>query len=316
MGSDLQLGELVVGCWQLDDRLWPSLSELEVERAIDTYLALGIHSFDTADIYGRSEAMLGRLLKGRPDCLILTKTVFFEGIPSASHIRHKIEHSLRNLHRDQLDCVHVHWQDPSLDCAETFDVLKQLQDQGKINRLGVTNFTTPMLQRVIQQAPIWSHQVQYSLVDRRVEPTMQPFCQKHQIQLLAYGPLAGGYLSSAFHGRSTPTREGSHARGFFYSSMIEEHGGWAALQQLLNTLAQIADKTARPISQIALNWVRQQPGVRAVVLGLTLDRLHIKSNAEALTWSLDPEDIAYLAERSAALFRQDDAVYSYERARG
>ncbi|MGF1574470.1 MAG: aldo/keto reductase [Cyanophyceae cyanobacterium] len=316
MGSDLHLGKLVVGCWQLDDRLWHSLSELEVERAIDTYLALGIHSFDTADIYGRSEAMLGRLLKGRPDCVILTKAVFFDGIPSVSNIRHKIENSLRNLNRDQLDCVHVHWQNPSLDCAEAFNVLKQLQDQGKINRLGVTNFNTPMLQRAIQQAPIWSHQVQYSLVDRRVEPSMQAFCQQHQIQLLAYGPLAGGYLSDTFQGCSTPAREGSHARGFYYSSMIEAHGGWGALQQLLNTLAQMADKTGKPISQIALNWVRHQPGVSAVVSGLTLDRLQIKSNAEALTWSLDPEDVTYLAERSAALFRQDDDIYSYERERG
>ncbi len=315
MASDLDLGELVVGCWQLDDRSWRSLPEAEVERAVDTYLALGIRSFDTADIYGRSESMLGHLLKGRQDCVVLTKAVFFSGIPSASHIRHKIDNSLRNLKRDQLDCVQVHWQDPGLDCAGTFDILRQLQDQGKIYRLGVTNFNTPMLERAIQSAPIWSHQVQYSLVDRRVEQSMQAFCLAHKIKLLTYGSLAGGYLSQKFQGHGSPIREGSHARGFYYSSMIQAHGGWGSVQQMLNALAQVADKTGKSIAQIALNWVRQQPGVTAVISGLTLDRMQIKTNAEALRWRLDPEDIQYLSERSAALFVQNGDIYSYERAR-
>lgn len=314
MPVDPHLDPLIVGCWQLDDRSWASIPESDIERSIDTYLALGIRTFDTADIYGRSESLLGQLLKGRDDCTILTKAVFFDGNPSPSHIRHKIENSLRNLKRERLDCVQVHWQDPRHDCAPVFDHLRHLQEQGKINRISLTNFNTPMLQRALELAPIWTHQVQYNLIDRRVEESMQDLCQQHHIDLLAYGPLAGGYLSDKFQSLHHQPREGSHARGFYYSSMIEAHGGWIPLQQMLNTLSSIAYQLHKPISQIALNWVRQQPGIRAILSGLTLDRAQIQSNCEALTWTLPPDALTALTQQATRLFIQKGDIYSHERS--
>src|SRR6476469_881272 len=130
---------LIIGCWQLDDRSWKSISETDIARAIDIYQALGINTFDTADIYGRSESVLGRLLKGS-DAIIFTKAVFFGNIPTPTQIRSKIENSLRNLQRDALDCVQVHWHNPQLDFASTFATLKDFMQEDKIRRLGVTNF--------------------------------------------------------------------------------------------------------------------------------------------------------------------------------
>ncbi len=303
---------LIVGCWQLDNRSWKSLSEAEVLRAIDTYLALGITSFDTADIYGRSEQLLGQCLQGR-DCTILTKAVFFDHVPTPRQIQGKVETSLRNLKRERLDCIQIHWHNPQLDFAATLTAFADLVEQGKIRRLGVTNFNTPMLEKALQYAPITSHQVQYSLIDRRVEHAMQEFCLKNDVVLLAYGPLAGGFLGDRFRGTFAPKVEPDHARSFYYSSMIEAHGGWSPVQKLLETLAEVAQKYQKTIDQVALNWVKQQPGVAAVISGLTLNRERIQRNVEALQWQLETEDVKHLSARSAELFQQPGDIYSYER---
>jgi aryl-alcohol dehydrogenase-like predicted oxidoreductase len=303
---------LMVGCWQLDDRSWKAIPEANIERAIDTYLALGITHFDTADIYGRSEQVLGRLLKGR-ETTVFTKAVFFSGVPTPNQIRSKIENSLRNLQRDRLDCLQVHWHNPELDFSSTFGLLNELVEQGKITHLGVTNFNTPMLEKTLQIAPIAVHQVQYSLIDRRVENAMQSLCLKHKIGLLPYGTLAGGFLSDKFRGASAPQSAADHARSFYYSSMIRAHGGWMPVVEMLETLAQVAQKYGKTIAQVALNWVKQQQGVQAVISGLTLDRQQIQHNVEALTWNLEAEDVQRLSERSSALFQQAGDIYSYER---
>lgn len=303
---------LVVGCWQLDDRSWRSHSESDLFRIIDIYLALGITTFDTADIYGRSETLLGRALKQR-DCTILTKAVFFDGTPSPNQIRSKIEKSLRNLKRDALDLVQIHWHNPSLDFSSTLDEFKALLDDGKIQRVGVTNFNTPMLEKAIAHLPICSNQVQYSLIDRRVEAAMQPFCQQHNIALLPYGPLAGGFLSKPFLNVKAPPKESDHARSFYYSSMVRAHGGWTPLQAMLQALDKVAQKYQKSIAQIALHWVKQQPAVAAVISGLTLNREQISRNVDAMDMQIAPEDMQLLSKRSAELFEQLGDIYSYER---
>jgi aryl-alcohol dehydrogenase-like predicted oxidoreductase len=303
---------LTVGCWQLDDRSWKPLPEPSVERAIDTYFATGVHHFDTADIYGRSEQVLGRLLKGRA-CQISTQAVFYDSIPTATQVRQKVENSLRNLQRDRLDALQIYWHDPQLDFAATFDVLHGLMEQGKILKLGVTNFSTLMLERAVQCAKISTHQVQYSLIDRRVEQSMQEFCLHQEIGLVAYGTLAGGFLSDKFRGNAAPHPASDHAQSFFYSSMIEAHGGWKPVLSLLETLAELAQKYQKTIAQVALNWVKQQPGVHSILSGFTLDRSQIQQNAAAMLFDLEAADVQVLSERSSTLFDQPGDIYSYER---
>ncbi|ERN41573.1 putative oxidoreductase [Rubidibacter lacunae KORDI 51-2] len=304
---------LIVGCWQLDDRSWTAIPANDVERTIDTYLAWGIAHFDTADIYGRSERLLGQILKDRSDCTLLTKAVFFGSEPTPNQVRGKIENSLRQLQRDCLDCVQVHWHDPQIDFAQTLELLTKFQDEGKIRQLGATNFDVPMLKRALEYAPIATHQVQYSLVDRRVENGMAALCQEFGIGLLPYGPLAGGFLSDKFLSMATPPPESSHARGFYYSSMVAAHGGWPPLQELLHAIAQVARKYELTIAQVALKWVAQQPGVLAPVVGFTQHRQQIEQNVSALKSEIAPADLEFLSERSAQLLQQPGDIYSYER---
>lgn len=305
---------LIVGCWQLDDRSWHPMKELDIAHSLDIYQALGVNQFDTADIYGRSESLLGKLLKGQ-NCQIFTKAVFFDQSPTPTQIRHKVENSLRNLQRDVLDGVQIHWQNPNVDFAPTLESFRQLMEQGKIRRLGVTNFNTPMLEKAVQFAPISFHQVQYSLIDRRLETSMQALCLQHCIEILPYGPIAGGFLSKRFLGLPTRLPENGHARGFYYSNMIEAHGGWQALQEMLVAISGVARKYGLTIAQVALHWVSKQAGVGRVISGLTCDRQQIQDNVKALTCEIDPADLQFLSQRSAELFQQPGDVYSYERGR-
>lgn len=305
----------IVGCWQLDDRSWKATPEIDIERAIDTYLAWGVKKFDTADIYGRSERILGKSLKSRQDCQIFTKAVFFDSIPSAQQIQNKIESSLRNLQRDRLDCVQIHWHNPHLDFTSTLEEFTKYTDLGKIGYLGTTNFNTPMLKKAVKIAPIKSNQVQYSPIDRRVESSMQDFCIQADIDILAYGSLAGGFLSDKFVNAKSIPLEAEHARSFYYSSMIKKHGGWAAVREILLTLEQIAKKYRIGISQLALNWLSERAGVKAIITGLTENRQQIQSNMESLNVKIEPEDLQLISQRSEELFEQFGDIYSYERGR-
>lgn len=308
-----QPNSFILGCWQLDDRSWTSLPLDEVERVLDTYLAWGVNTFDTADIYGRSEKLLGQFLKGRPDTKIFTKMVFFREVPTAQHIQHKLENSLRNLQRDYLDNVQVHWHNPSLDFAPLWNILRTYHEQGKIRQLGVTNFTTPMLKQALEYAPISTHQVQYSLIDRRVENTMQALCLEQGITLLPYGPLAGGFLSDKFVNIPQPSQEFDHARSFYYNTMIERHGGWSGVHQLLQVMAKIGKSYGLSVSQVAINWLHHQPGVGQIITGLTTHRQQIQRNMEALDTEIAAADLQTLSDTSTALIPQQGDIYSYER---
>ncbi|MDB9494802.1 aldo/keto reductase [Spirulina major CS-329] len=303
----------ILGCWQLDDRSWTSLPLDEVERVIDTYLAWGVNTFDTADIYGRSEKLLGQFLKGRADTKIFTKMVFFREIPTAQQIQYKLDNSLRNLQRDYLDNVQVHWHSPSLDFAPLWDTLRTLHDRGKIRQLGVTNFTTPMLKQALAYAPISTHQVQYSLIDRRVENTMQALCLERGITLLPYGAIAGGFLSDKFVNVPHLSQEFDHARSFYYNTMIDHHGGWSGVHQLLQVMAKIGKSYDLSVAQVALNWLHHQPGVGQIITGLTTHRPQIQQNMEALDRDISAADLQTLADTSTALIPQQGDIYSYER---
>jgi len=302
---------LIVGCWQLDDRSWKAHSEDHIARAIDIYMAMGVSTFDTADTYGRSEQLLGRSLQGRTS-QVLTKAAFFEEVPTPRQIRHRVELSRRSLKRDKLDGLQLQWRNPQLDMSGTLDTFAELVSDGKIDQFGVTNFTLPMLKQAMTRAPVTFHQVQYSLIDRRVENGMQAFCLDHDIALLAYGPLAGGFLSKRFNGVARPTPEPDHARSFYYSNMIKAHGGWGKVQTLLKTLSEVAQRYDKSTAQVALNWVAGQPGVEGVIVGLTLTREQIQQNATALDWAMSASDRHLLSEASSTLFTQPGDIYSHE----
>jgi aryl-alcohol dehydrogenase-like predicted oxidoreductase len=144
--------------------------------------------------------------------------------------------------------------------------------------------------------PIVSNQVQFSLIDRRPERAMAPFCREQNIALLAYGTVCGGLLSDRYLGqrepRGTDLRTASLSK---YKRMIDAWGGWALFQDLLVALRSIADRHGASIAAVAVRWVLDRPAVAGAIVGVRLGVTeHRADSARALALRLDGEDAAAL----------------------
>jgi aryl-alcohol dehydrogenase-like predicted oxidoreductase len=155
---------------------------------------------------------------------------------------------------------------------------------------------------------IVSNQVQYSIIDRRPEVRMIPFCLKHNISLLAYGSICGGMMSERYLGRTQPP---SHAELDTlslrkYKKMIDAWGGWNLFQELLSTLNRIAQKYNVSIANVATRYILDKSAVAGVIIGARLGISdHINNNAQVFTFSLDKpdyNDIDAVSKKSNNLF--------------
>src|SRR5690348_8320840 len=230
---------------------------IDPARAIDAIFAYhdsGFTTWDLADHYGPAEDFIGafrREFAARHgaerlwEIQAFTKWVPHPGRMTRRVVDDAIAISLSRMGVDRLDLLQFHWWDYSdQSYLDALKHLADLQQEGKIRHLALTNFDTERLRVIADHGiRIVSNQVQYSLVDRRPEALMAEFCREHDVKLLAYGTLLGGLLSEKYLGRPEPQRaELKTASLQKYKHMIDAWGGWALFQQLLAVLKQIADK--------------------------------------------------------------------------
>jgi aryl-alcohol dehydrogenase-like predicted oxidoreductase len=192
------------------------------------------------------------------------------------------------------------------------DALKYLSDlrgKGMIKHLGLTNFDTERMQIMVDSdIQIVSNQIQYSIIDRRPEVKMIPFCINNNISLLAYGSICGGLMSERYLGRTQPpsTVDLDTLSLRKYKKMIDAWGGWTLFQELLSTLNRIAQKYNVSIPNVATRYILDKPVIGGVIIGARLGISdHISNNAKAFNFSLDKtddEDIDAVCTKSNNLF--------------
>ena len=194
-----------------------------------------------------------------------------------------------------LDLLQFHWWDYKDErYLEALHHLSELQQKGKIRHLALTNFDTEHLKATIDNGiNVVSNQVQFSLIDRRPEVGMIPFCTAHNIQLLSYGTVCGGLLSEQYLGRREPGYWSLKTASLLkYKQMIDAWGGWKPFQELLVCLKDIADKHAVSIANIATRYILDKPGVAGVILGTRLGVAeHRDENSRVFVLSLDTDDL-------------------------
>lgn len=294
--SELNVSVIGLGTWVIGGKFWGPTSEVEAIAAIQKAIDCGINLIDTAPIYGdgRSEEIIGKAIKGRRQQLVIaTKCgarekgtdLIFDLTPKS--IRKEIEIALKRLDTDVIDLYQCHWPDPNTPIEDTMQEMAKLKAEGKIRHIGVSNFDAALLRRAQKVAQIASSQVQYSLLNREIESELLPFCLEQDIGILAYGPMGGGILSGKY--KEKPKFEKGDARTFFYN--FYEEPLWSKVQALLKELEQIAARRGKPVSQIALNWVRQQPGITSALAGARSPQ-QAEANAAAGSWQLSSEDLA------------------------
>ena len=205
------------------------------------FVDAGITTFDCADIYTGVESLIGEFIRERgrsSDLQIHTKYVpdrsRLAGL-TAADVAGAVERSLARLGVEALDLVQFHWWDYAVPGA--IDALGWLDDHrraGRIRHLGVTNFDTPTLSALLDAGlPVVSHQVQYSVLDQRPAAAMRALCSARGVQLLCYGTVAGGLLGERYLGAPPPVEPLENRSLVKYRLIVDEAGGWAALQRLL-----------------------------------------------------------------------------------
>ncbi|HEY3669981.1 MAG TPA: aldo/keto reductase [Acidimicrobiia bacterium] len=280
---------------------------------VDRFFEAGGNFVDTANNYGdppgRSESILGDVLSGRRDQVVLATKVRFatgDGVNdrglSRRHIRLQCDASLRRLGTDWIDLYQVHSWDPTCPLEETLSALDDLVRDGKVRYVGASNFAGWQLAKALGVAavhgwePFVSLQPTYSLVTRDIERELLPLCRADGIAVMPYGPLAGGLLSGKYHQDEAPapdTRAGGDEitrRGMAFR--MTEHG--FSIARVVET---VADAAGRTPSQVALNWVLTRAGVTAPILGVRTTE-QLDDNLGAVGWRLDPEHEALLDEAS------------------
>jgi aryl-alcohol dehydrogenase-like predicted oxidoreductase/enamine deaminase RidA (YjgF/YER057c/UK114 family) len=297
LAPGLEISRIVTGLWQVADmeRAGP-LDPALAAQALAGYAEAGFDSFDMADHYGSAELIAGRFLAGavgpgRPTAF--TKWCPEPGAMTPEIVRAGVERARQRLGVATIDLMQLHWwqfEHPGyLDAMAT---LEDLRREGLVAHLGVTNFDTDHLRVLVGQGHrIASNQVCFSLLDRRAAGAMTAFCLEHGIGLLAYGTLAGGFLTDRWVGAARPAVEDWSKQK--YQRFVEVLGGWDVLQAILAALAAIARKHEVSVANVATRWVLEQPAVRAVIVGARLgEREHRADNVRLFGFALDGDDHA------------------------
>jgi len=301
---DLTICRILNGMWQVSG----AHGRIEPGPAIEEMFAYhdaGFTTWDLADHYGPAEDLIGefrRQFAARHGTARLSEIqAFTKWVPRPGPMTRRIVEeaigvSLSRMGVERLELLQFHWWDYSDESyLDALDILADLQREGKIRHLALTNFDTERLRVIADHGvPIVSNQVQYSLVDRRPEARMASFCREHAITLLAYGTLLGGLLSEKYLGRSELRRaELNTASLQKYKNMIDAWGGWTLFQELLAALKQIADKHQVSIANVGLRYILDRPAVAGVIVGARLGiAQHVADNARVFGFEFDAGDRA------------------------
>jgi aryl-alcohol dehydrogenase-like predicted oxidoreductase len=275
--------------------------------AMRTMLDLGVNLIDTAPAYGDgyAETIVGETVQGRRDQVIIsTKCGIKIDAPRGSNrkiatreeVINGCEASLRRLGTDYVDILFVHWPDDKTPIEETMGALNTLKEQGKIRHIGLSNFSIPQIEEASAYGTVSIIQPPFSLIEQKARDIMR-WSHDKGIASMTYASLGAGILGGAI--RSVPSFEPGDARSFFYDYFKEPK--FSRVMELLKTLDEIAARRRVPLSQIALNWVVQQPFVLTALVGVRTAE-HARENAGAADWSLDQEEIALLNKESERLF--------------
>ena len=208
--AGVRVSKIGLGCWQFGSREWGYGREYASDEAIKIThkaLDLGINLIDTAEIYafGQSERIVGRAIAGRrTEAFVATK--IWPLMPVAPIVVDRGRRSAGRLKIDTIDLYQVHQANPVVPDAATMDGMRQLQRAGTIRHVGVSNYSLDRWKRAERAlgSPVVSNQVEYSLAQRTPDQDVVPFAAANDRLIIAYSPLAQGFLAAKYDAHNPP----------------------------------------------------------------------------------------------------------------
>ncbi len=297
-----------IGTWAWGDTLfWGYGKDYDatvLQAAFNTALELGVNFFDTAEIYGfgESERLLGQFMQ-QTDRPVFIATKYFP-LPwrfNGDAVAEALTASLKRLKLPTVTLYQVHWPfDFFMGQQTLLSALADEVQQGRIQAVGVSNYSAPQLRQAHQilagrGIPLAVNQVQYSLLARQIEKNgVLQAARELNVTILAYSPLAQGLLTGKYSIENYKTPIGARKLDPRFSrSGLEK---LAPLTQLLQSIAKKYDRTP---AQVALNWLMAQGNVVPIPGAKNAEQ--VRQNAGAIGWSMEPSEVAQLAEASTSI---------------
>ncbi|KAL7783255.1 NADP-dependent oxidoreductase domain-containing protein [Trichoderma ceciliae] len=284
------------GLWQMSSPAWGAASSSKIVEQFSRHVRQGFTAFDMADHYGDAEIIFGRFSSLYPhkDAIFMATKycIFHQMVVSREAVQLNITERCRRLQTEKIDLLQFHWQ--FYENPDYLNALRFLIEDDRVETVGLCNFDTKHLLDVVESGiKVHTNQVQFSLVDSRPVFEMGSACKKHNIKLLTYGTLCGGFLADKWLGKAEPDiYDGSitpSQRKYF--EMIRSWGGWTLFQELLTALRIIATKHHVDISNVATRWILDFPYVGAVIVGARMGiSEHTAENLSTFGWCLDQSD--------------------------
>jgi aryl-alcohol dehydrogenase-like predicted oxidoreductase len=274
--SDLELTPIGFGSWAVGGGdwqfSWGPQDDNDSIAAIHKALELGINWIDTAAVYGlgHSEEVVARALKTashRPYVFTKCGLVWDEKREvsnSLKHIRSEAEDSLRRLAVDVIDLYQVHWPKPDEEIEEAWGVMADLQKEGKVRWIGVSNFSVEQMERAMKIAPVTSNQPPYSMLNRAVESTILPFCEKNNIGVINYAPMHSGLLTGAMSKQRVanfPSDDFRRNAKNYQEPLLSRNLAVA------DFLAKIGHRHGVSAGVVAIAWTLQHSAITAAIVG-------------------------------------------------
>jgi aryl-alcohol dehydrogenase-like predicted oxidoreductase len=312
--SDLFITPVGFGAWAIGGSGWEfgwgEQDDQASIAAIHRALSLGVNWIDTAAVYGmgHSEEVVAFALKtwSGPPPYVFTKCGlrwdeqgYVHRSLQAESIRRECEESLRRLKVDVIDLYQIHW--PTEDLEEGWSAMSQLQKEGKVRWVGVSNFDVDEMRRAQAIAPITSLQPPYSLVRREAEQEILPYCRANGLGTIVYSPMASGLLTGAMTRERAATLPNSDWR----SRDLEFHEPKLSKNlALVQRLRKVGERYGRPPGQVAIAWALQNPAVTGAIVGARSAR-QVEGIVGAADLCLTDEEIAEIEGKN---IRERDLV--------
>jgi aryl-alcohol dehydrogenase-like predicted oxidoreductase len=272
----MQLTSIGFGAWAIGggnwQYAWGPQEDGDSIAAIHTALDAGINWIDTAAVYGlgHSEEVVGKALKeSSHKPYVFTKSSMTWGedrkiVQTMKKIREECEASLRRLDIEAIDLYQIHWPVPDDDIEQGWYTMAELQREGKVRYIGVSNFSAAQMDRVLKIAPITSLQPPYSMINRNIEPQILPFCAKHEIGVINYSPMQSGLLTGAMTAEriaQMPQDDFRRNSKQFQEPLLSRN------LRLVELLRSIGQRHNVEPGVVAIAWTLHQPAVTAAIVG-------------------------------------------------
>lgn len=269
--------------------MWGGQDESDAIEAIRASIDAGVNTIDTAAIYGMgySEELVAKAIAGRRDRVVIAtkcgmrwdgpadegsdpwpqkdnsgKDVIIRKNSRAASILYECEQSLRRLRTDVIDLYQIHWPDVSTPVEESMGAMNKLKEQGKIRAIGVSNYDVAWLRKASKVAPVASNQPPYSIIQRKIEGDVLPYCRENNIAVIVYSPLERGLLTGAVTmDRQFPP--GDHRGGHKFFRPENRRKVLDALEKV----KPIAEAKKASLAQLIINWTIHEPGITAALVG-------------------------------------------------